>query len=320
MKEFTHINATSVDSAVSALAEYGDKAMVLAGGTDLLGELVDRVSPTQPEYIINLKTIPGLSSIEEDGGGLKIGALTLLDDIVNSSTVQSNFSVLAQAARKVASWTIRNMGTIGGNICQETRCWYFRASWNKFYCIRKGGVSCQATLGDHRYHHSIFGAAGGCYAANPSDVAPALLALDASIVTSANRSIAAADFFDGFTKTVLNSDEIVTSIEIPAPPAGSKQAFVKASMRRAVDFALASCAVVIAPATGSITSAAVALGAVGTVPFRATGAEEALVGNSISESTAEAAATAAVTGTTVLPLNKYKVEMTKGVVKQAILA
>jgi xanthine dehydrogenase YagS FAD-binding subunit len=320
MKEFTHINATSVDDAISALGMYGDKAMVLAGGTDLFTELVDRVMPVQPEYIINLKTIEGLSSIEEDGAGIKIGALTLLDDIVNSSVVQSSYSVLAQAARKVASWQIRNMGTIGGNICQQNRCWYYRASWNKFDCLRKNpsGI-CYALVGDNRYQHSIFGATDGCVAANVSDVAPALMALGASVVTS-SRTIAIDDFFDGFNSTVLNSDEIVTEIQIPAPPSGSKQAFYKASIRRAIDFALASCAVVIAPATGSITSAGVALGGVGTVPIRATGAEEALVGNSISESTAEAAAAAAVTGTTTLPMNKYKVELTKGVVKQAILA
>ena len=319
MKEFTHINATSVDDAVSALAEYGDKANVLAGGTDLLTELVDRVRPVQPEYIINLKTIGGLSSIEEDGAGLKIGALTLLDDIVNSSVVQSKYSVLAQAARKVASWQIRNMGTIGGNICQEVRCWYYRASWNKFHCFRKGGNLCQATLGDHRYQHSIFGGTASCIAVHPSDVGPALIALDAKIVTS-QRTINAEDFFDGFNSTVLNGDEIVTEISIPTPPSGSKQAFYKASMRRAVDFALASCAVVIAPATGSITSARVVLGSVGPIPSRATGAEDALMGNSISESVAETAAAAAVDGNFTLPLNKYKVELTKGVVKQAILA
>jgi xanthine dehydrogenase YagS FAD-binding subunit len=319
MKEFTHINATTVDDAVSALAEHGDKAMVLAGGTDLLGELVDRVMPYQPEYIINLKTISGLASIQEDSAGLKIGALTPLDDIVNSSVVQSNYSVLAQAARKVASWQIRNMGTIGGNICQQVRCLYYRTSWNKFFCFRKGGTLCPATLGEHRYHNSIFGGAGSCFAVNPSDTAPALIALDAQIVTS-QRTINAEDFFDGFSNTVLNDDEIVKEISIPTPPSGSKQAFVKASIRRAVDFALASCAVVIAPATGSITSARVALGSVGTTPIRASGAEDALMGNSISESVAETAAAAAVDNAFALPLNKYKIETTKGVIKQAILS
>lgn len=316
MKTFTHINATTVDEAVTAL---GSNAAAIAGGTDLLPELIYRSRPTQPEYVINLKSITGLDSITEDSAGLKIGALTKLEDIVTSATVQANYSLLAQAARKVAGWQVRNMGTIGGNICQQTRCWYFRSSFNKFNCIRKGGPLCQATLGDHRYQHSIFGGAGGCIAANPGDIAPALIALDATIVTS-NGSIPVEQFFDGLNDTVLADDEIVTEIQIPIPPSGSKQAFVKASMRRAIDFALASAAVVITPATGSITSARVALGAVAPTPIRSTAAEEALVGNTISESTADSAAAAAVDGASALPYNGWKIKLTKGVVKKAILA
>jgi len=320
MKRFTHINATTVDEAAAALSQYGDKANVIAGGTDLLGQLVGWIRPTQPEYIINLKTIPGLDSITEDATGLKIGALARLDDIASSSTVQSNYSVLAQAARKVASWQIRNMGTIGGNICQDVRCWYFRATWNKFDCLRKNPAGvCQALIGDNRFQHSIFGAANGCIAANVSDTAPALIALDAKIVTS-ERTINAEDFFDGFNKTVLGADEIVTEIQVPTPPSGSKQAFAKASIRRAVDFALASCAVVIAPATGSVTSARIALGAVAPTPRRATAAEDALVGNAISEAVAETVAAAAVAGASAQIYNSYKIQLAKGVVKRAILA
>jgi len=320
MKRFTHINATTVDEAAAALSQYGDKANVIAGGTDLLGQLVGWIRPTQPEYIINLKTIPGLDSITEDATGLKIGALARLDDIASSSTVQSNYSVLAQAARKVASWQIRNMGTIGGNICQDVRCWYFRATWNKFDCLRKNPAGvCQALIGDNRFQHSIFGAANGCIAANVSDTAPALIALDAKIVTS-ERTINAEDFFDGFNKTVLGADEIVTEIQVPTPPSGSKQSFAKASIRRAVDFALASCAVVIAPATGSVTSARIALGAVAPTPRRATAAEDALVGNAISEAVAETVAAAAVAGASAQIYNSYKIQLAKGVVKRAILA
>lgn len=319
MKKFTHINATTVDEAVSALSQYGDKANVIAGGTDLLGELVNRCRPTQPEYIINLKTIDGLDYITEDAAGLKIGALTRLDDIAFSSVVQAKYSVLAQAARKVASWQVRNMGTIGGNICQDVRCWYFRSTWNKFDCLRKNPAGvCQALIGDNRYQHSIFGAANGCIAVNPSDVAPALVALDAKIVTN-KQTVDAEDFFDGFNKTVLAADEIVTEIQVPTPPSGSKQAFVKASIRRAVDFALASCAVVITPATGSVTSARIVLGAVAPKPLRATASEEALVGNAISEAVAEAAAAAAVAGASALTYNAYKIQMTKGLVKRALL-
>jgi xanthine dehydrogenase YagS FAD-binding subunit len=319
MKEFTHINATTVDDAVSALGQYGGTANVYAGGTDIFGELKLRSRPSQPEYLINLKTIDGLDYITEDSSGLKIGALTRLNDIATSSIVQSNYAALAQAARKVASLQIRHMGTIGGNICQEVRCWYYRTSENKFDCLRKNPAGvCQALLGDHRFQHSIFGAAGGCVAANPGDTGPALLALDASIVTS-KRTIAAGDFWDGYNTTVMDDDEIVTEIQIPAPAAGSKSAFAKASIRKAIDFALASCAVVITPATGSITSARLVLGGVAPTPIRATGAEDALTGNSLSEAVAQDAADAAVDGAAALPHNTYKLSVVKGVVKRALL-
>jgi xanthine dehydrogenase YagS FAD-binding subunit len=319
MKEFTHINAITVDEAVSALNEYGTKASVIAGGTDLLGELIVRCRLEQPEYIINLKTIDGLDYISEDSSGLRIGALTTLSDIASSSIVRANYTALAQAARKVASLQIRNMGTIGGNICQQTRCWYYRVTDNKFFCFRKGGTLCQATLGDHRFHHSIFGGAGSCFAAHPSDTAPALIALDAKIATS-QRTINAEEFFDGLLNTVLADDEIVTEIQIPTPPAGSKSIFEKASIRRAIDFALANVAILVTPATGTISSARVALNAVATVPIRATAAEEVLVGNTVSQSIAEEAADAAVDDTFALPHNGYKISVTKGIIKRALLA
>lgn len=320
MKEFTHINATTVSEAVSALGQYGDRANVIAGGTSLLGELIVRCRPVQPEYIINLKTIDGMDHITEDSGGLKIGALARLNDIAASSVVQSKYTALAQAASKVASYRLRNMGTIGGNICQQVRCWYYWTSENKFDCLRKNpnGI-CQALVGDNRFQHSIFGGSNGCVAANVSDTGPALIALDASIVTS-ERTIAAEDFWDGFTNTVLDDGEIVTEIQVPAPPAGSRSAFAKASIRRAIDFALASAAILVTPSTGSITSARVALGAVAPTPIRATKAEEELKGNAISEAVADSAAEAAIDGATALTYNKYKLSVAKGVVKRALLA
>ncbi len=319
MKRFTYINATTVSEAVSALAEHGAKASVIAGGTDLIGELHHRVRPEQPEYIVNIKNIAGLDQIAADGDGLAIGALVKLHDIAFSSSVLSKYPVLAQAARKVASWQIRNQATIGGNICQQTRCMYYRVTWNKFHCLRKGGAICNALAGDNRFHQSIFGAAEGCVAAHPSDTAPALVALGAEIQTS-KRAIDAEDFFDGFNSTVLDTDEIVTEIRIPAPPSSSKQVFAKVSIRRAVDFALANVAVVISPATGSVTSASIVFNGVAPVPRRATGAEDALVGNTISESVAQSAADAAVEEATTLPFNKYKRELMKGVLKRAILS
>ena len=213
----------------------------------------------------------------------------------------------------MASWQIRNMGTLGGNICQDVRCMYFRSSWNKFDCIRKGGALCYSTLGDNRFN-SIFAGAAGCIAVCPSDTAPVLVALGATIVTS-SRSIAAEDFFDGLNTTVLEGDEIVTEIQIPTPASGSKQAFIKASIRRAIDFALASAAIYV-----TSNDARVVMGGVAPTPHRATGAEDAIKGQAISESVADSAAAAAVSGAVKLTTNGYRIQVAKGVVKKAVMA
>lgn len=325
MKKFTHLNATSVNQASSLLAEHQGKAEAIAGGTDLLGELIYRSQPSQPEYIINLKTISGLDYIREEGGNLKIGANTRLHDIAANGVVTSKYPALAKAAHLVASWQIRNMGTIAGNICQENRCMYLRSSWNKFNCLKKNsGGLCYALAGTNTYH-SVFGAASGCVAVNPSDTAPVLVALDAKIKTN-KRTIDAGDFFAVKVapakpgNTVLEDDEIVTEIEIPAPPAGSKQAFVKIMHRRAIDFALASAAVLVTPATGNVTSARIVLNGVSPNPRRATAAETALVGKTISATVADEVANAAIQGSLALQNNRYKLQLIKAAVKKALLA
>jgi NADPH-dependent glutamate synthase beta subunit-like oxidoreductase len=157
LMKFEHINAASLDDAVSILRQYGDKAWILAGGTDLVGTMRFEVLHDYPEILVNLKTIPGLDYIKEEDGALKIGALTRLEDIAGSLTVRKRYAALAEAARRTASPHVRAMGTIGGNLCQLIRCWYFRKEDNRFDCIRKGGVMCHAAIGDNRYH-SIFGA------------------------------------------------------------------------------------------------------------------------------------------------------------------
>jgi NADPH-dependent glutamate synthase beta subunit-like oxidoreductase/CO/xanthine dehydrogenase FAD-binding subunit len=157
LRKYEHINAVTVDQAVSILRRYGDKAWVNAGGTDLIDTLRFEILRHNPEMVINLKTIPGLDYIREEEGVLKIGALTRLEDIAGDSTVKNKYAALAEAAHKTGSPQVRAMGTIGGNICQLIRCWYFRKEDNRFDCIRKGGGMCHATVGDNRYH-SIFGA------------------------------------------------------------------------------------------------------------------------------------------------------------------
>ena len=156
MNKFTHINATSVDEAVSILHRYGGRASLIAGGKDLLGKLKDEVMPSYPEAIVNLKTIPGLDFIRQEDAMLKIGALTRLSDIASAPIIQSQYTALAEAARRTASPHLREMGTLAGNLCQDIRCWYYRSPNNRFPCLRKSGGLCYALEGDDRYH-SIFG-------------------------------------------------------------------------------------------------------------------------------------------------------------------
>jgi xanthine dehydrogenase YagS FAD-binding subunit len=214
MKEITHVNATTIAEATSAL---GANAAVIAGGTDILGQLKSMISPNAPGTLVNIKTISGLDEIKEEGGVLKIGALTRLTDIAESATVLSKYAALAEAARRVASPELRNMGTIGGNICQFIRCWYYRAEFNAFPCLRKNpsGI-CYALVGDNRYN-SIFGTLEGCVAVNPSDTAPALVALDAKVATSKNTTgYDAEDFFafNGEKTTSLLTFRLLTALPL----------------------------------------------------------------------------------------------------------
>jgi len=212
---------------------------------------------------------------------------------------------------------IRNMGTIAGNLCQRLQCWFFTAP--EISCLRKNPTGlCYGLAGDNRYH-SIFGAVSGCVAVNPSDMAPALVALDAKIKTS-KQTIDAADFFaaNGLETTVLDEDEIVTEVQVPTPAAGTKSAFIKFAPRKAIDFPIVNCAAAIGGG-----AARICINAVCNTPYRATKAEEAIAGKTINEANAEAAGEAAVTG--AMPLtsgygNKYKVQIAKVMVKRAILA
>ncbi len=322
MKNFKHFNAYSVDEAVALMGRYGERAAVIAGGTDILGKMKDSILPTYPEALINIKTIPGLSDIREEGGMLKIGALALLADIAASPVVKSKYAALAQAAGRTASPHLRNMGTIGGNICQDIRCWYYRNQNNRFSCLRKKGGRCYAIKGDNRYH-SIFGGSvsGGCFAVHPSDTAPALVALDARIVTS-SRTIEAEKFFEvkPIKTTVLAADEIVTSIQIPEPAAGSTSAFIKFALRRSIDFPIVNCAAMITTRDGKVSAARICLNAVHVVPYRAVNAEQVVIGKQIDEALAEEAGKAAVSAAKPLEHNKYMVAIARTLVKRTLLA
>ena len=322
MKTFTHFNASTIDEAVSLLRRYQGKANLIAGGTDILGKMKDRILPGYPEALINLKTIPGLDTIHEEENIFKIGPLAILEDIAHHETVKTQYGALAEAARRTASPHLREMGTIGGNICQDIRCWYYRNPENRFPCLRKGGGRCYALEGDTRYH-SIFGGSvdEGCIAVHPSDTAPALIALDARVKTS-KRTIRAEDFFqvDVSRTTVLDDDEIVTEIQIPTPVDGSKSAFFKFALRKSIDFPIVNCAAMITGSGDKVRAARICLNAVYVKPYRAIEAEEAIIGKAIIDANAEAAGNAAVSDAKPLKDNAYMVQVAKIMVKRAILA
>ena len=315
LKKFAHVNAKTIDEAASLL--QAGHAAVLSGGTDLLGTLRFEVLPTYPEVLVNLKTIPGMEYIKEEGGMLKIGAQTRLEDIAKSALVQKKYTALAEGAHRTATPHIREMGTISGNICQMNRCWYFRNPDNRFDCIRKGGKTCYAMVGDNRYH-SIFGAVKMCLAVNPSDTAPALVALNAKIKTN-KRLIEAENFWEMTVpgSTILAADEIVTEIQVPTPAAGCKSAFIKFAIRKSIDFPIVNCAAMIGNG-----EARICLNAVYNKPYRALKAEEAIKGKTIDEANADAAGAAAVASAKALPgdRNKWKIPIAKTMVKRAILA
>ncbi|MGA2160321.1 MAG: FAD binding domain-containing protein [Dehalococcoidia bacterium] len=322
MKEFKHFNAYSTQEAVHLLEGYGERANIIAGGTDIMGKMKDAILPTYPEALINIKTIPGMSYIREEGSMLKIGALTLLADIAQNEIIMSRYQALSEAASRTASPHIRNMGTIGGNICQDIRCWYYRNQNNRFSCLRKKGGRCYAIKGDNRYH-SIFGGSvsGGCFAVHPSDTAPALIVLGAKVVTTA-RSIDAGDFFEvkPVKTTVLNANEIVTEIQIPQLPPHTKSNFIKYALRKSIDFPIVNCATMLSFEDGRVSQSRICLNAVHVVPHRASEAENVIDGKKIDEEIAGLAGEAAVASAKPLEHNKYMVAVARTLVKRSILA
>jgi len=321
MKKFVHIDANTLEEAVLSIGQYSSKACVIAGGTDLLGLLKDTVLPTYPQALVNIKTIPNLNYIKEESGFCKIGALTTLSEIAKNTIVQSKYVALAQAASAVGSPDIRNMATIGGNICQQVRCWYFRSSGNYFNCHRKTtDGTCYAITGDNRFH-SIFGASNGCVAVNPGDLAPTLVAFGAKVKTS-KRILDSKDFFipTGGNSTSLGNDEIVTEVQIPSPTSGIKSAFIKFAIRKSLDFSIVNCAVVVTSSGSTVSSASIVLNAVAGAPHQAVEAETVLKNKTIDEASAQAAGDAAVASAVSLSSNKYLIQIARTMIKRTVLA
>ena len=317
MKRFEHTSPASVQEAVKLLSAQNARAV--AGGTDLIGIMKEGLLPT--DRVVNLKSIAGLDGIKEEGGELRIGALAKLATIAASDLVNTKAPALAQAASRVASPQIRNMGTLGGNMAQKVRCWYFR-DFDRADCYKRNGSFCYAVFGLSDVH-AIFDAAA-CFAVQPSDTSTALSALNATVVVEGQggqRTIGIDDFYTGpdvdyMRETVLAQDEIIVEVRIPASSLGKPSLFLKAAPRKTIDFARGAVAALI---VGSpVTSARITLGAVAPTPHRATDVETFLVGKRLDATTIDQAAALAVKNAKPLATNGYKVDLIQGLVRQAL--
>ena len=323
MKAFKHYNVTSVDEAIGLMRKFDGRANLNAGGTDLLGVLKDEILPTYAEAVVNIKTIPGLDSVEGNNKGIKIGALTKLVDVATHPLITQRYPALSQAAQAVGTPEIRNMATLGGNLCQDTRCWYYRYPHHmggRIICYRKEKGPCQAVKGDNRYH-AIMGAKK-CFAVCPSDTAIALSALGAELEIKGPqkfRKVPVQEFFNA-QGNVLEPAELLMCIRIPRPAPDARQEFLKFTLRKPVDFAIASVAAVVTMQDEICEDACIVLGAVAPTPFRAVDSEECLKGKVVSEEVISEAATAAVKDAKPMRMNAYKVEITKTLVKRALLS
>lgn len=319
---FKHFDASTVEEAVRLLRTYQGKAKLIAGGTDLLNVLKDRILPEPPEAVINLKTTAGLDSVTVDEENIRIGALTRLKDVVLSPLIQEEYPLLWEAARSIASPLIRNIATIGGNLCQDVRCWYYRAPHHirgRILCKRKGGAKCAALGGDDRYHSIFGGGSEGCFAVCLSDTAIALTALGARVETS-KRLIPLEELFSSRPATALESNEVLTRLHVTTLPEGSKGTYLKFRTRKATDFATVSVAVLLMLESEICKDARIVLGGVAPIPWRAKGAEDALKGKTIDAAKAEEAGQIALEGARPLSMNGYKIPLAQALVKRAIMA
>lgn len=311
-----------VDDAVRLMDEHGSDGWVLAGGLDTFDWFKDRIK--RPAAVIDLGGVDEIRGIAgASDGGLDIGAMTSLTDVAEHADVQGRYPLLAEAAGLVATPQIRNQGTLGGNIVQDTRCWYYRSGWP---CYRAGGNICYAaTRRSMNREHCIVGA-DRCVAVNPSDTAPALVALDAEMVvvsTSGERTYPAADFFIGpdidiERMTVLEPGDLLTRVVLPAPWEGARWYFEKIRDRKSWDFSLVSVASMISVQGGVIQDARIVVNSIAPYPVRMGAVEAAIRGREPSDETGQMAGEIAVEDARALRHNDYKIALTRNLVRRSI--
>lgn len=320
MKTFELARAATLEQARELHGKAG--SLYKAGGIDLLDHMKERL--LEPERLVDLKRVPGLDRVEpQPDGGLRLGPLVTLAQVARDEAVRRGHLALAEACALAASPQIRNVATLGGNLLQRPRCWYYRLE--SYKCFKKGGETCFAVDGENRYH-SIFGE-GPVFAPHPSNAATALVALHASfelLGARGTRTVAAGEFFtlpsvDATRENVLQPGEILTAIVLPPPVAGARSTYTDVRERPGFDWPLVALAASLRTDGGVVRQASLVLGAVAPIPWRAAAAEKALVGRRLDEASARQAAEAAVQGAAPLSDNGYKLELTRALVRRALL-
>jgi xanthine dehydrogenase YagS FAD-binding subunit len=327
MKGFDLHEPTTLTEAVGLLDRLGATGKVLAGGSDIVGGImkdwVTGKGMPLPSALVDITLIPDLKGIKVGGNGITIGAATTLTDVIESADVQQTIPLVSDAARTIASPLIRNFGTLGGNINQRPRCWFFRGE--DFNCYKKGGDFCYSVTGDNTYHAIIGGEL--CYIVHPSDTATALLALNATARIAGPggvRELAFDNYFHGpredvLTENVLKPNELLTEVIVPSPAAGTKMAWTKLKDRQVYDFAVVSVAVAFTvDGGGKWSDGRIVLGGVAPVPYRAAVVENALKGQDVRSAARQAAAQIR-TVARPMSLNAYKVDVAQSLIERTLL-
>jgi xanthine dehydrogenase YagS FAD-binding subunit len=322
MREFKIAQPRTVDELAALLAETQEPVAMMAGGTDLIDELKSGVAAAG--IVVDLQTVAGLAGIAPEKDGLRIGAMTRVVEVAEDAVVAKDYPSLKEAALSLATPQLRNVGTVGGNLCQRPRCWYYRDP--QVVCRKKGGFNCFAFQGRNKYH-AIFGGSG-CFIVYPSDLAPALISLGAKATIGSakgDKVVALEQFYalpevNVTRENFLEKGQFLKSVWVPAPKAGQKAAYVKLKERGTWDFALVSAAVSGVVKDGVFAEIAVVIGGVAPIPWRLKKAEDVLRGKPVSEALVRQAADAALKDASPLRENGFKADLVFAALKQAVLA
>jgi xanthine dehydrogenase YagS FAD-binding subunit len=322
MREFKIAEPRTADEVAALLADTTETAALLAGGTDLLDGLKSGVA--KAGLLVDLRGVAGLAGLTPEKGGLRIGAMTRIVELAENEGIAKDYPSLKEAALSLATPQLRNVGTVGGNLCQRPRCWYYRDP--DVVCLKKGGHNCYAFQGRNKYHAICGGSP--CYIVFPSDLAPVLIGLGATATigtVKGDRTVPLEAFYalpivDVTRETVLGRGEFLKSVWVPAPAAGQRAAYVKLKERGTWDFALVSAAVTGVVKDGTLASVSIVMGGIAPVPWREKKAEDVLRGQPVTEALIRRAADRVLGDPTPLRENLYKADLVFAALKRAVLA